>query len=466
MAAQPDQDAEEAVGNVREQIFSFMKQRSRAGAPNRVMRPSAVPAAQGAPSFADLPEHKQIVAQMAAGEQLGIANPFFRIHAGSAGATTVIDGANMINFASYDYLGLNQHPELREATKAAVDRYGVSASASRLVAGERPIHAELENRLASFYGVDAAVVFISGYLTNVAAIGALLGPQDLIIHDEFIHNSALTGARLSGAHRRFFRHNDMEDLERILQSAAGQHRRVLVMVEGIYSMDGDVADLPRLIELRSRHGFWLMVDEAHALGIIGKTGRGTFEHFGCNPRDVDIWMGTLSKTTASSGGYIAGSQSLVTLLKGSAGGFVYSVGLAPALAAAASKAIEIIMREPERVARIRANGQSFSELAHKRGLDTGVSVGLSVVPVIVGDSLRAAQLSNDLGEAGINVMPIIHPAVPEGQARLRFFITSSHTREQLAYAVDKTAEKLAALVSRNFGVGSVDIAAVMKSLSM
>ena len=405
------------------------------------------------------------MATAAAGDQLGMDNPFFREHAGAPGATTVVDGRELINFASYDYLGLNRHAEVLAAGKQAIERYGISASASRLVAGERPIHGELEAKLANFYGVDAALVFVSGYLTNVTTIATLLGSDDLIIHDEFIHNSALTGAKLSGAHRRFFRHNDAEDLENVLRSATGRYRRILVVVEGVYSMDGDVADLRKLIELKARYGFWLMVDEAHALGVIGETGRGTAEYYRCNPRDVDIWMGTLSKTTASCGGYIAGSDALILLLKGHAGGFVYSVGLAPALAAAAWTCLDLIDREPERVARMRDNGRLFFTLARDRGLDTGVGVGCSITPVIVGNSLRAAQLSNDLLGAGINVMPIVHPAVPEGQARLRFFITSEHTREQMEYAVAKTAEKLEALAMRNFGIGSVDVEAVLRRMA-
>lgn len=453
-------------GAVRDQVLSFMKDHVKQTGSKRTARRSTATPAVGLPSaFADLPEHKQIVAQATAGEQLGIGNPFFRSHAGAAGATTEVNGRKLINFASYDYLGMNRHPQVHAASKQAIDRYGISASASRLVAGERPIHGELEAGLAAFYGVEAAIVFVSGYLTNVATLGTLLGPEDLLVHDEFIHNSALTGAKLSGAHRRFFRHNDMEDLERVLRAAVGRHRRVLVVVEGVYSMDGDVAELRTLIDLRARYGFWLMVDEAHALGVIGRTGRGTAEYHACNPRDVDIWMGTLSKTTASCGGYIAGSEALVTLLKGSAGGFVYSVGLAPALAAAARTSLDLIDREPARGARMRANGELFFRLARERGLDTGVSVGCSVIPVIVGDSLRAAQLSNDLLDAGVNVMPIIYPAVPEGLARLRFFITSEHTPEQIAFAVAQTAEKLEALTARNFGVGSVDIEAILRRMT-
>ncbi len=417
------------------------------------------------PRFEDLPEYKQVRMQQLAGELVGIGNPFYRTHDVGAGAVTEIDGRTLINFASYDYLGTNQHPDVHAKVIDALGRYGVSASASRLVAGERPVHGELEQRLASFYGVEEAVVFVSGYLTNVTAIGTLLGPEDLVIHDELIHNSALAGIKLSGAARRFFRHNDMEHLEELLSGFTGKFRRTLVIVEGIYSMDGDVADLPRLVELRRRFGFWLMVDEAHALGVLGATGRGTHEHFGIDPTEVDIWMGTLSKTTSSCGGYVAGSGALATVLKGTSGGFIYSVGLPPALAAGAVASLGLLADEPERVARLGANGRLFLELAREAGLDTGLSDGHSVVPVIVGDSLRAVRLSNDLLAAGVNVLPIIHPAVPEGQARLRFFITSEHTPEQIRTAVQLTAETLATLVSENFGLASVDREKIARLLS-
>jgi 7-keto-8-aminopelargonate synthetase-like enzyme len=283
-----------------------------------------------------------------------------------------------------------------------------------------------------------------------------MSQDDLVLHDELIHNSILTGIRLSGAARRFFRHNDMAHLEELLESFEGRFRRILVIAEGIYSMDGDVADLPALVELRDRYGFWLMIDEAHALGVLGKSGRGTFEHFDIDPKRVDIWSGTLSKTTSSCGGYIAGSDALIELLKGTAGGFVYSVGLSPPLAAGATASLELVEREPERIHRLRANGALFLELAQKAGLDTGLSLGYSVVPVIVGDSMRAARLSNDLLAAGVNALPIIHPAVPEGQARLRFFITSEHTPEQIEEAVRQTADCLEQLVAANFGIASLD----------
>ncbi|MCE6076235.1 aminotransferase class I/II-fold pyridoxal phosphate-dependent enzyme [Agrobacterium vitis] len=417
------------------------------------------------PGFADLPEYKQVVMQKLVSEQLNMPNPFYRAHESASGATADIDGRSYDNFASYDYLGLNSDPRIRDAAMAAIDQFGISASASRLVAGERTIHAELEKAFAENYQTEDAICFVSGYLTNVTTIGSLMGPKDLVIHDEFIHNSALTGIKLSGANRRFFKHNDMADLERILASLAPLHERILVISEGIFSMDGDVADLPGLLALKKQYNFWLMMDEAHSLGVLGQRGHGIFEHFDLDPAEVDIWMGTLSKTTCSCGGYVAGSEALITLLKAQASGFVYSVGLAPALAAAAIASLSVLDEEPDRVEALRRNSQLFLEQAKLRGLDTGLSEGFSVVPVIVADSVRAVQLSNELFEAGINALPIIYPAVPEGLARLRFFITSAHTPEQITRSVDKAAEILDRLKAENFGMGSMDVQKVMLQLA-
>ncbi|MBB4350341.1 MULTISPECIES: aminotransferase class I/II-fold pyridoxal phosphate-dependent enzyme [Rhizobiaceae] len=441
-----------------------MRQTSEVSGRNREARLNRQPQAPLRQNlkFDQLPEYQRVLTQRKVGEVIGVDNPFYRSHDVAAGATTVMAGRNFANFASYDYLGTNTDPKVTSRAKEAIDRYGISASASRLVAGERPVHTELEATLAEVYGVEAAVCFVSGYLTNVAAISCIVGPQDLVVHDEFIHNSALAGIKQSGATRRLFRHNDVDNLETVLKTLSSEFRRVLVIVEGVYSMDGDIADLPRLLELRSRYGFWLMVDEAHALGVLGKTGRGTFEHFDVDPQEVDIWMGTLSKTTSSCGGYIAGSQALADILKAEAGGFVYSVGLAPVLAAAAKAGLDILRSEPERTEELHRNGALFLQEARKAGLDTGLSVGFSVVPVLVGDSLRAVQLSNELLDDGVNALPIIHPAVPEGQARLRFFITCNHTDDQIRHAVEATARRLKALQERNFGLASLNMEQMMQ----
>jgi 8-amino-7-oxononanoate synthase len=377
------------------------------------------------------PGYENILLLKAAANRIGLRNPFFISHDGVAGAVTRIDGREYINFSSYNYLGLSGHPAINKAAKDAIDRYGTSASASRVVAGERPIHRELEEALADLYEVEDCIVFVSGHATNVSTIGYLFGPKDLVIHDSLIHNSVLEGVKLSGASRRSFPHNDMGALDGILATIRGQFERVLIVVEGHYSMDGDIPDLPALIDIKRRHKAFLMVDEAHALGVLGQTGKGIREHFGVSGKDVDIWMGTLSKTLASCGGYIAGERALVEHLKYAAPAFVYSVGIAPPLAAAALEALRIMRREPERVGRLRERVQQFMQQMQSMGINTGYGQGYAIVPAITGSSLKATRLSNQLFEAGINVQPIIYPAVEEKSARLRFFLSAMHTEQQI-----------------------------------
>lgn len=369
----------------------------------------------------------------AAAERFGIGNPFFKVHEGAGGPVTRIGGKEYLNFSHYNYLGLSGHPEVNAAAEEAVERYGTSAGASRLVAGERPVQRELEKSLADVYGAEDCVVFVSGHATNISAISTLFGPRDLILHDSLIHNSVLEGIRLSGATRHSFPHNDPQALDARLASMRANYERTLIVTEGLYSMDGDLPDLPALVDIKQRHGAFLMLDEAHSLGVLGAAGRGIAEHYGISGKDVDIWMGTLSKTLAGCGGYIAGSQALVDILKFAAPGFVYSVGLAPPLAAASLAALRIMLREPERVLRLRERGALFLELARKAGLDVGTSRGFSVIPVIVGSSQKAIMLSNRLFELGINVQPIIHPAVEEKAARLRFFLSAMHSENDIRH---------------------------------
>ena len=388
------------------------------------------------------PDYLQLRILNEEAEKLGVVNPFFRVHDGLAGTTTVIGGETFTNFSSYNYLGLAGHPEVNAAAKAAIDRYGTSASASRLVSGERPIHRELEHAIAVMHGVDDCVVFVSGHATNVSTIGHLFGPKDLILHDALIHNSVLVGSRLSGARRMSFPHNDWEVLDRLLTQCRLQYERVLIVVEGLYSMDGDVPDLPYFVEIKRRHRVFLMVDEAHSLGVLGRGGRGIQEHFGLSGGDVDIWMGTFSKSLASCGGYIAGERALVEHLKCSAPGFVYSVGMPPPAAAAALAALRLLHAEPQRPQALQARGKLFLEAARARGIDTGLSIGLSVIPAITHSSLKAARLSEALFRRKINVQPIVYPAVQERSARLRFFISSEHTEAQILTTVDALAQEL------------------------
>ena len=342
--------------------------------------------------FDKFPAYQEILVQMLVAENLKIANPFFRVHTGVAGSTTVIDGREYINFANYNYLDLCGHPAVSEAAHRAIEQYGTSVSASRLVAGERPIQRELEEQLAKLHGVDDCLVFVSGHATNVTTIGYLFGPKDLILHDALIHNSVIQGARLSGAHRMLFPHNDWKALDEILARSRGEFERVLVVIEGIYSMDGDFPDLERFIEVKNRHKAFLMVDEAHSCGVLGARGFGIGEHFDVKGTDVDIWMGTLSKTLASCGGYIAGQSALIELLRFRAPGFLYSVGIAPSLAAAALAALKVMQEEPDRVELLHQRGKLFLDLARKKGVDTGLSAGYSVIPALTGSSIKAVRL--------------------------------------------------------------------------
>jgi 8-amino-7-oxononanoate synthase len=392
--------------------------------------------------FDQHPGYQQLRILNEGAARLGIGNPYFRSHEGVAGATTVIDGKTFINYSSYNYLGLAGHPYVNDAAKEAIDRYGTSASASRLVSGERPVHRQLERELADVHGVDDCVVFVSGHATNVSTIGHLFGPKDLIVHDALIHNSAMMGIQLSGARRMPFAHNDWEALDRLLAQSRMQYERVLIIIEGIYSMDGDFPDLPRFVEIKRRHRAFLMVDEAHSLGTMGRGGLGIQEHFDLAGSDVDIWMGTLSKALASCGGYVAGETALIEHLKCAAPGFVYSVGMAPPTAAAALAALRLVRAEPWRAQTLQQRGQTFLELARAAGIDTGSSAGLAVIPAITGSSLKAARLSEALYRHGINVQPIVYPAVQERSARLRFFVSSEHTEEQIRATIEALAREL------------------------
>lgn len=375
-------------------------------------------------------------------ERVGVDDPYFKISDGISGPTITQHGRPLINFSSYNYLGLAGDHRVSAAAKDAIDMYGTSVSASRLVSGERGIHQELESALAEVYGVPAALSFVSGHATNVSMLGYLFGRRDLIVHDWLAHNSILEGIRLSGATRIPFKHQDLQALDEILTNNRHKYRNVLVVVEGLYSMDGDFSDLPALIALKAKHDVLLMVDEAHGLGVLGATGRGLAEHWGVDPNQVDIWMGTLSKSLASCGGYVAGSHDLIDNLRHSCPGFLYSVGLAPANAAAALCALKLMLAEPERVMRLQQNGQHLLRRGQALSLDTGLSMGYAISPIMVGEALKAVSISNQLIPLGFNVLPIIYPAVEMNAARLRIFLSSEHTEDMIDAALSQIAELL------------------------
>lgn len=362
--------------------------------------------------------------------------PFFQLYDGMGKNHVAIEGQPYLNFNTYDYLDLNGHPEILDAGATAAARYGFSASASRLVGGERDVHRELERLLADVYQAEDCVVFVSGHATNVSTIATLFGPGDFIFHDSLSHNSILQGALLSRATRIPFPHNDMHALDCLLAERRGRSGMTVLVSEGLFSMDGCLGNLPGLIELKKKHRCLLMIDEAHALGTLGATGRGTWEHFGLNPGDIDIWMGTLSKTACACGGYIAARKIVVETLKNLAPGFVFSVGMSPPLAAAARTALDIMMREPHRVEQLQRNARLFFEQARRRGLDTGRAEGHAVVPIMAGSSADAFFASHALHEKGLCVMPVVYPAVEENAARLRFFLSASHTPDDIGRTLD------------------------------
>ncbi|MDT5102371.1 MAG: hypothetical protein QOC76_6108 [Mycobacterium sp.] len=390
-------------------------------------------------------EVRALADRFAFGEAIGIENPYFLVNDGVTRDTSFINGAEVINFSSYNYLGMSGHPAVADAVADAVRRWGSSCSASRPISGEKPVHRELELELARLLGTEDAIALVSGHATNVTVIGHLLGEGDLVIHDSLAHDSIMQGCMLSGATRRPFPHNDHAALDELLTNIRHQYRRVLIVIEGVYSQDGDIPDLPGFIEVKRKHQALLMIDEAHSIGVLGETGGGIGEHFGVDRTDVELWSGTMSKALAGCGGYVGGSRELVEYLKYTTPGFVYSVGMPPPTAAASLAAIRAIRSEPEHLRRLHELSSLFLALAREAGLDTGDSEGTPVIPCIVGSSATALKLSNALLGRGINANPIIYPAVPEDKARLRFFVTSCHSDEQIRYTVKALAEELALL---------------------
>ncbi|MFD5485472.1 aminotransferase class I/II-fold pyridoxal phosphate-dependent enzyme [Streptomyces virginiae] len=397
-----------------------------------------------AASVDDFPEVAVFEQRLETVTASGAAFPYFRVHEGTVRDTTVIGDRSYLSFGSYNYLGISGHPAVNEAVHRAVERYGTSVSASRVLSGERELTVRLERALADFLGVDDCLTLVSGHATNVTAIGHLVGAGDLVLHDALAHDSILQGCALSGAARRPFAHNDAGALEHLLRLNRSRFRRVLIVVEGAYSMDGDLADLPAVIELKKRYGALLMVDEAHSIGTVGEHGRGVGEFFGVDRSDVDLWMGTLSKSFASCGGYLGGSARTVRWLRHTLPGFVYSVGLTPANAAAALAATELIAAEPERVRALRRNAALFLGLAAAAGLATGSSADTPIVPVLLGDSARTLHVADRLFARGVIADPIFHPAVEEGLSRLRFFLTCEHREDDIRRAVAALAEEVAA----------------------
>jgi 8-amino-7-oxononanoate synthase len=366
-------------------------------------------------------------------------NPFF-VPVDKARADAAARGARFVSFANYDYLGLSNHREVKAAAGEAIDKIGIGALASRLVGGERSTHCDLEKALAEFVGVEEVMTLVSGYLTNVTVISHIMGSRDAIFLDELSHNSIVSGCKSSPAEIIFFRHNDLDHLDQLLTERRSQYKTALIVSESLFSMDGDIVDLPRLVALKKKHATWLLLDEAHSIGVLGKEGRGLCEYTGVDPNEIDLIIGTLSKSFASCGGFICAKSSIIQWMRHTLPGFVYSVGLSPVISAAALTALRLSQTETWRIEKLRHNSELFVRLAREAGLGTGPAIGRGVVPILFPDSLATLHASQHLLANGFYVPPIIQVGVPKDQPRLRFFLSATHTDADIHDVIALLAE--------------------------
>jgi glycine C-acetyltransferase len=355
------------------------------------------------------------------------------------GPVCTYDGKRVINLASNNYLGLCNHPKLREAAIAATVKYGVGSGAVRTIAGTMRIHMELEERIAAFKNVEACVVFQSGFAANAGTVSSILGKDDFILSDELNHASIIDGARLSRAKIKVFRHKDVDHCEELLQDIEHEPGRRLIITDGVFSMDGDIGPVGKLAALAERYGAIMMVDDAHASGVLGRNGRGSVDHFGVHGK-VDVQVGTLSKAIASLGGYVCGSRDLIDYLYHKARPFLFSTSHPPSVAATCLAAFDLLEAEPERIERLWANTAYFKEQLTSAGFDVGgVTTPKSetpITPIILGDGRRAMEFSKALFDAGVMATGIASPTVPEGKARVRTIMTSEHTRAEIDQALE------------------------------
>lgn len=386
--------------------------------------------------FADSEEYREFRARREALLASGGEDPYFVSHSSPLRDTCIIDGREYIDFGNYNYAGMSGRPEVSEAAKKAIDQYGTSASGSRLLAGEKPIHGELERAIAEWKHTEAAVVCVGGHSTNVTFVGNFCGKNDLILYDALAHNSVAQGCRLSQAVTKSFPHSDTAALEAILERERKYFEKVLIVIEGVYSMDGDIAPVPEFVRIKKKYGCFLMVDEAHSACVLGPTGAGVDEYFNLAGDDIDIKMGTLSKGLGTCGGYLAGKAELIEYLKYNLPGFVFSVGISPGLAAASLEAIRLLKSDPSIMQRMASNIEFFASEAKKRGLNICMGGKSAILPVLVGRDEDAFLLSNEMQKRGVAVPPAVYPAVPRNKARLRFDVTSEHKPEQITYALD------------------------------
>jgi glycine C-acetyltransferase len=351
----------------------------------------------------------------------------------------VFDGKRVINLASNNYLGLTTHPRLREAALAATNKYGVGSGAVRTVSGTMSIHMELEEKIARFKKTEACVVFQSGFAANAGTVSAILGKDDFIISDELNHASIIDGARLSRAKIKVFRHKDTAHAEELLKEIAGEPGHKLIITDGVFSMDGDVGPLPALCDLAEKYGAIMMVDDAHASGVLGKNGRGTPDHFNVHGR-VDVQVGTLSKAIGALGGYVCGSKELIDFLYHRARPFLFSTSHPPSVAATCIAAFDVLEQEPELMDKLWANTRFFKKELGLLGFNIGGSITPAsetpITPIIVGEGRLAMEFSRELFNEGVFTPGIAFPTVAEGKARLRTIMTATHTHDQLTKALE------------------------------
>ena len=353
---------------------------------------------------------------------------------GKSGPRVQVNGRQFRMVSSYDYLGLIGHSRIEAAAVAAIARYGTGTGGVRLLTGTCDLHGQFETELSAFKGTEAAITFSSGYLANLAVISALLGPSDKAVIDSRAHRSIYDACRLARVPVSTFAHNDTSALQKVLEEdpAVGH---TLIIVDGIYSMDGDICPLPELIDLKRKHRAYLMVDEAHSFGVLGGAGRGVDQHFGLDGREVDIWMGSLSKAIPSNGGFIAGTQALIIYLQHAAAPFMFSAALCPAAIAAGREALNVVQDEPERLIRLHRNADALRAQLIELGYNTGESVS-PVIPVIMGSDEAACRLACELLDVGILAVPVLYPAVPRGEARLRLCATAAQDEVFLGEVVE------------------------------
>lgn len=342
-------------------------------------------------------------------------------------------GRTMGMYASYSYLGLVGHPRINEAAKKAIDKFGTGTNGVRMLAGTLTIHKELEETIANFKHTEAAVTYSSGYATNLTVISSLMGRGDYIFSDKLNHASIVDGCLMSGAEFRRFRHKDMEHLEGLLKNAPADVAK-MVVADSVFSMDGDIIDLPKVVELCKKYNAWLMIDEAHSVGVLGKTGTGIEEHFNMYG-SIDIKMGTLSKTIPSVGGYVAANKDIITYLSHASRAYMFSAALPPAQAAAANEAFKVILDEPWRIEKLNENTKQFIGGLKGRGFDTMLTE-TAIVPVLCGTDEMAFAMTREAQHEDVFVLPVASPAVPEGLARLRATVTSAHETSEIERAMD------------------------------